>query len=225
MIPSVSNTCHQHARHATLMEIHSFGSVDHLLFIATILVKLSDHIITTLSMSFLFFTKDNAANAPKMDINRVRIRLEGLSQYASVSAMLLNAALRLPAPKKLDENKSENIVKIVYAVAVTSTVLAALYTIMVFSLLSLYSKSFLGMNMDEEYLEFFTNTNPIRKSAFLSFICTVLLFYLSFILSLVQQYEGRLRYWITTGSVIFIAMGIHQWKQIMYFASAMYENQ
>jgi hypothetical protein len=174
-------------------------------------------------MSFLFGAS-KVVDATKLDMNRVRIRLEGLSQYASVSALLLNAALRLPSPKKLGEDKNENMVTCVYAISLTGTVLSALYTIMVFSMLSLYSKSFLGMGLDNEYVDFVSSTNAIRKSAFVSFLSTIFCFNISYILSLFFQQEGRFRYWITTGAVVVVAMTIHQSMAIMDFAGHMYHH-
>ena len=174
---------------------------------------------------FPFWSKEKELDAPKlMDINRVRIRLEGLSQYASVTALLLNAALRLPTPGKLDGRKYENVLKVTYAVSLTATILAAMYTVMIFSMLSLYAKTFLGMGMDEEYLEFFKKTTGIRESAFISFLFTVLSFFATFILSLSFQYEGRLRYWLSTASFVFVAFGLQHFYDIMRFASVAFEK-
>jgi hypothetical protein len=76
----------------------------------------------------------------KFNLGRAKIRLEGLSHYASVSALLLNGALRIftATPKKLDDRKDENFVKILFLISITATVVLGGYTATVFSLLGLY---------------------------------------------------------------------------------------
>jgi hypothetical protein len=161
------------------------------------------------------------------DVGRAKFRLEGLSHYASVSALLLNAALRMfsSTPKKLDHRKHENVMKIAFLVFITATVICGAYTTMVFSLSSLYAKSFLGMGMDDEYLDFIEATSEIRKTAFLSFVATILSFNFSFVLSLYLSYEGPVRFWITTITTVAILMGVHNYMLIMKYASKMFEGR
>jgi hypothetical protein len=163
---------------------------------------------------------------PTFDLDRAKFRLEGLSHYASVSALLLNAALTLfnATPKKLDDRKQENAVKIAFVSLVTATVVLGSYTTMVFSLLSLYAKTFLGMGMDAEYVEFFNETLEIRKSAFLSFVGTVLSFNFAFVLCLYLSYEGQVRFWVTTITTVLIAIAAQNWFMIMKYASLALEE-
>ena len=144
----------------------------------------------------------------KFNLGRAKIRLEGLNHYAGVSALLLNGALRLftSTPKKLDKRKDENVVKILFLISITATIILGGYNATVFSLLSLYSKTLLGMSMDEEFQTFFEETASIRKSAFTSFVGTILSFNISFVLSLYLQYQGPVRWWITSGSALAIAI-------------------
>jgi hypothetical protein len=179
-------------------------------------------------MNFLKFgPKRNATIAePPFNLNRAKIRLEGLGHYASVSVLLLNAALRLfsATPKKLEpKEKAENIVKLVFVASIATTVILGAYTSTVFSLLSLYSKTFLGMGMDDAYMEFFEVTADVRKSAFVSFVGTILSFFLSFLLSLYLQYEGAVRFWITSITAVAIAICVQQWFLIMKYASVVFE--
>ena len=160
------------------------------------------------------------------NLGRTKIRLEGLNHYASVSALLLNGALRIftSTPKKLDERKHENFMKILFLISITATIILGGYNATVFSLLSLYSKTFLGMSMDDEYVQFFHDTEPIRKTAFWSFVGTILTFNISFVLSLYLQYEGSIRWWITGISSIIIALCCQNWLLIMKYASHIFEN-
>ena len=160
------------------------------------------------------------------DLDREKLRLEGLSHYGSVSALLLNAALALSnaAPKKLDNRKSENAVKIAFASLIAATVVFGTYTTMVFSLLSLYAKIFLGMSMDEEYTEFFNATLGMRKSAFLTFVGTILSFSFAFVLALYLTYEGRVRFWVTVITTTAISVAVQNCISIMRFASIAFEQ-
>ena len=171
-------------------------------------------------------TVHGAAHDPPFNLDRTKIRLDGLGGYASVSALLLNAALRLfsSTPKTLDQRKWENAVKIFFVALVSATVIFGTYTTMVFSLLSLYSKTALGMGLDKEYVEFFKSTAEIRKSGFLSFVGCVLAFNLSYVVSLYLTYEGSIRYYITSISAVVMAVCIQNWFLIVQYASVMFED-
>lgn len=161
----------------------------------------------------------------KFDLNRTKIRLEGFGHYASVAALLLNAALRLESstPTKLDGRKQEDIVKIAFVGLITTSIVLGGYTATIFSLLCIYAKSFIGMGMDDEYTEFFQATEGIRKSAFLAFVGTILSFNMALVLSLYLSHDGRIRFWISSITAVVIAVLAQNGFLIMKYASAMYE--
>jgi hypothetical protein len=138
---------------------------------------------------------------PLYDLTRVRIRLEGLHLYEVVTALFMNAALRLflSTPKTLKAGeKSKNIAKILFTIAIGCSVIAGAYTTVVFTLLGLYSKSAIGLGKDLAFVAFFDATASIRRSAFVRFILTLISFELSFVMSLFLNYEGRMR-WCASG--------------------------
>lgn len=108
-----------------------------------------------------------------LDLGRTKLRLEGLHQYGVVTALLMNASLRLfsSTPTTLDSDDSlQDKVKIAFSACVAATVVFSAYTVIVFSLLGLYSKRALGLGMDAAFIEFFQATALIRESGFNAFL-------------------------------------------------------
>ena len=89
-----------------------------------------------------------------LDLTRTRVRLEGLYQYATITTLLLNSALRLysSTPRKLDGPAYVNIAKIIFAFCAAISVVTSGYTTVVFALLALYYKHMLGMGQDDAFL-------------------------------------------------------------------------
>jgi len=174
----------------------------------------------------IFGPKNGRSEAP-FNLNRVKTRLEGFTHYASVSALLLNAVLRLESgtPTKLDGRPTEDAVKVLFKICVAACVVLGSYTATVFSMLSLYSKSFIGMGMDNEYLDFFNVTSGFRKSAFGSFVGTVLSFNIAVVLSIyLSNDKGRVRFWLTAATATVVLYCAQQWYMIMQYASVMYQH-
>ena len=158
---------------------------------------------------------------PLFDLTRVRIRLEGLHSYEVVTALFMNAALRLfsSTPKTLKAGeKSENIAKILFTIAIGCSVIAGAYTTVVFTLLGLYSKSAIGLGKDLAFVAFFDATASIRRSAFVGFILTLISFELSFVLSLFLNYEGRMRWYASGIAAVAALTSWWSWNHIMGIA-------
>jgi hypothetical protein len=156
-----------------------------------------------------------------MDLTRVRIRLEGLSGYGVVSALMMNAALRLysSAPKKLQKGETHNnIAKILFAISVGASVLAGAYTTVVFSLLGLYAKSAIGMGKDAACMEFMADTEHMRLYAFDAFLVALIAFKSSFVLSLFLNYEGKVRWWASGITAVVSLLSWYHWSSIMGIA-------
>ena len=157
----------------------------------------------------------------EFDLTRVRIRLESINSYGVVTALLLNAALRLYAatPKRLEENKPvENAAKILFVISVGLSIICGAYTTVVFSLLGLYSKSALGMGLDASFLEFFAATAMVRKRAFDTFITALLSFELCFITSLFLNYDGKVRWWAAGVASLAALLSWWHWQSIIHIA-------
>lgn len=156
----------------------------------------------------------------EFDLNRFKIRLEGLSGYGVVMTLLLNAALRLysATPKKLDDRKTENAVKILFVACISICVVLGTYTAVAFQLLGLYSKTAMGIGADDELVEFFEATASIRHGAFASFLCVLVSFKVSFVLSLWLSYDGMIR-WYLAGTTGVVALAcVATWSRIMTIA-------
>lgn len=162
--------------------------------------------------------------AAALDIGRTKMRLEGLNQYGVMTALLMNAALRLysSTPRKIDPNntKTENILRMVFATTVAMCICLGGYTTIVFSLLGLYSKRALGLGQDIEYLEFFSATSDVRRSGFESFIWCLLLFKSSFLLSVFLNQDGKARWWLSGVILAFDLFGWFQWSKIWLLAKS-----
>ena len=163
---------------------------------------------------------------PPFRLDRTLIRLEGLGSYASISTLILNAALSLlsSTPKTLDGRKQEDAAKILFLSLILATVICGSYTTVVFSLLTLYSKTSLGMGMDEEFVEFFAATDQIRQTGYASFVATILSFNVAFVLSLYLSYEGPVRFWITSIATVIIAISVQNWYLIVQYASIIFHH-
>jgi hypothetical protein len=103
----------------------------------------------------------SGAYRPIFGSSKPFIRLEGLSSYVVISALLMNAALHVfsATSKKLDSSSSSkisfgggnanNTANVNFVVSVIAFVVAGSYATVVFSLLGLYSsKTALGMGLD-----------------------------------------------------------------------------
>ena len=164
-----------------------------------------------------------------MDLTRVRIRLEGLHAYGVVSTLMLNASLRLfsSAPKPRTPVKGEtinNIARVLFTISIGASVLAGVYTTVVFSMLGLYCKSAIGMGKDEACLQFMAATENMRKSAFDTFLIALVSFKASFVLSLFLNYEGEMRWWTAGIAAVISLLSWWHWHNIMSVAGKLLFN-
>lgn len=156
------------------------------------------------------------------NLDRVKIRLEGLTAYGVVTALLMNAALGLFAstPKELEEGKRvENVAKVIFCFSTALSVVAAAHTTVVFSLLGLYAKTALGMGLDAKFVDFHHATFGIRKMAFDAFILSLVTFETSFVTSIFIRYKGQLRKAATWFAAVLVAFSFWHWSIIMAVAS------
>jgi len=130
-------------------------------------------------------------------MDRAALRLDGLSAYAIVASILLNAALivygtilkevkdtKYIYPNDVSAIKTtqiENIITIVASFSNVICILSAVYTTLVFSLIALYSKTALGLGLDSQFVAFFSATSFLRDSGFRAFISALVSFQISFI--------------------------------------------
>jgi hypothetical protein len=155
------------------------------------------------------------------DLGRTQIRLQSISSYGVIAALVLNAALALysSTPKRIVKGQNiENSANIVFLLSVGLSVICGTYTTVVFSLLGLYSKSALGLGKDAAFLEFFEATTHIRQRAFNSFLIALLSFEMCFISSLFLNNDGNFRWWAVGFASVGAIINWWQWQNIMSIA-------
>lgn len=94
------------------------------------------------------------------------------------------------------------------------------YTTVVFALLSIYSKTALGMGRNSQYIEFFDSCAPYRVSGFRTFLTTMFTYQIGWILSLLLRIEGKERWWIVLPACLIGVMGFFHFRGIMNLAGA-----
>jgi hypothetical protein len=160
--------------------------------------------------------------ATTVDLARTSIRLDSINSYAIITALLLNATLRLYSmtPKQMDSNHHnlENIARLLFVLSAGLSMICGTYTTVVFSLLGLYSKTALGMGQDQAFLQFFAATDQIRKRGFDSFLLALLSFEVCFVASLFLNYDGKIRWWLLSLSSIVAIISWSHWQSIVAIA-------
>jgi hypothetical protein len=159
-----------------------------------------------------------------LDMNRVRIRLEGLSTYAVVSALMLNGSLRLLSgtPNAMEKKKPmENVVKVVFCASILLSILSSVYATVVFFLLGLYCKTALGLNQDAQYMTFMDATAKERKFALDAFLWSLAAFQSSFVSSFFMSYHGPLRWWSAGAAAVLVAWSFRHWIKIVNLAATL----
>jgi len=163
-----------------------------------------------------------------LDLTRARVGLESLDSYSVITTLLLNVSLSLflSTPKKLDDNRPsyENWAKIIFAIAVSMSVVFGGYSVLVFSLIGLYAKRALGFGKDEAFLQFIAATQGTRVGGFNSFLASLLLLKTSFILSVFINYEGKLRWWLAGLIIALDLIGWWKWSTIYVAARELVFN-
>lgn len=163
------------------------------------------------------------------DMGLAKTRLEGLA-YSTVTTLLMNAALRLfsATPKKIepipdDADKAKivrfnNTLKIVFGLCISCSVALGVYTTTIFTLMTIYSKTALGMGLQSEYIKFFDACARYRLSGFKSFLGTLFTYNIGWILSLILNYEGNLRWWIAFPAILVGLFGMFHYHSIIGLA-------
>lgn len=162
-----------------------------------------------------------------LDIGRVRMRLEGLSAYATLCALLANGCLRLYSAVKVpkrEEEKADKLKKRAYDafyLFIVISILSGSYTTVVFTLLALFSKTALGRGYDAQFLNFWAATAGLRESGLESFLASLVCFELAFILSLFLRTEGERRKILVVLACLIALFSFSRWIKIMQLASSL----
>mmetsp|Transcript_28071 Transcript_28071/g.52681 ORF Transcript_28071/g.52681 Transcript_28071/m.52681 type:complete len:236 (+) Transcript_28071:34-741(+) len=172
----------------------------------------------------------STATAVALDLGRESHLITEMASYGSVTALVLNAALRLWTSTKFSKDQSPWISNS-FTISTTLCVVAGAFTAVLFQLLGIYSRSALGMGNDEGYVAFKTATALYRKWGFRCFLTELLTLVVSFLLSLYnklwneagRQVETpllkRAGTYIMAGSVILILLGGYHIQKVLELAT------
>lgn len=169
-------------------------------------------------------SQEPSATIDPSNLDRINLRLEGLSEYSVIATLLVNAcmSLFLSSAKNLELGEKEQgikFAKFTFCASTLISIIAGAYSAVVFTLLGLYSKTALGMGHDHQFLDFFTETTMIRKYAFEAFVVSLITFELSFVSSLYFTYRGTLKWFAVGLSSLLALISFHHWGMIIRVAS------
>lgn len=203
--------------------------------------------VDTTTINMCTSTSSPPLSAPIFDMERMKIRLDGLSQYAVISALLLNVCLNIyfntmkylendvtgsAARNNIRQRKSTYLsyylsqfhdrgmrtAKVMFILSSIFSIASSAYTVVVFTLLGLYSKAALGMGCDTNFLSFFNTTQKWRVSAFDAFVISLINFEISFLSSLIIAYKGQYRLLIFAITALCMSFSIYHWLSIITIA-------
>lgn len=196
-------------------------------------------VLTTLIRGGELFARQHTEH---IDINRVRMRLEGLQAYGTLCALLANGCLRLyssvsvPSTQRHDSNSNseeqektdshtqrkmlrKRLALDGFFLCVVLSVLSGSYTTVVFTLLPLYSKIALGRGYDQQFLQFWAATTSIRETGFNAFLLSLVSFEVAFVLSLYIRLRGQRKRTMVFVAAIICMLSFWDWTRVMQMAS------
>ena len=145
---------------------------------------------TSLSLLLRGGALRGGGGTPKLDLDRVAFRLEGMEIYSLVMALFMGAALTLLGAtpikihpwtemKKSRSKFAETIASCCFYAFCTYAVISSGFTTILFTLTSLYCKTAVGMGADDRYLAFLDATGMIRFFGFNAFMRSITTFCIS----------------------------------------------
>ena len=144
-----------------------------------------------------------------------------------VAALLMNAALRLYSSTDIDGGQTDDLpewarhlIKSLFTVAVSVSVLGGTYATVVNCLCGVYAKTALGLGLNEQCLEYLAMTRCFRATSFQCFVASLVSFTISFPLSLFYKTKGSARWLILGAGALITIMMVKDWITILGLANA-----
>lgn len=163
------------------------------------------------------------------DLGRESLKLQSMATYSTITALVMNASLRLYTSQKFQTEVEENGkrpkgVRTLEGVFTGSTVLcivSGMFTAVLFNVLGIYSKEALGMRNESGYLAFAAATAIYRKWGFRAFLTTCISFIISFVTSVVEKTsnEDRAGQLILISSIIVLLFGAFHIQTVLALAT------
>jgi hypothetical protein len=166
-----------------------------------------------------------------LDLSRESYCITELAAYGTLTALVMNSALRLWTSTKFSKEQN-SFVSNSFTVSTALCVIAGAFTAILFQLLGIYSKSALGMSNDAGYASFKMATAIYRKWGFRCFLTELTSFVYSFMISLynnlwneakahpeAKDMSKRVGTYIMAGSVFLIILGTYHIKHVLGLAT------
>mmetsp|Transcript_20239 Transcript_20239/g.29615 ORF Transcript_20239/g.29615 Transcript_20239/m.29615 type:complete len:235 (-) Transcript_20239:571-1275(-) len=178
-------------------------------------------------------------SAMAFNISREGYNIQVLATYGTITALVMNACLRLYSSTKFPKNTNTNKqgtknLEILFFAVTALCIISGTFTAVLFNILGIYSKSALGMQNDNGFLAFMAATKVYRIWGFRAFLTTLSSFVGSFLLSLysnIMMHEKNSDYsisnsskllgkvtWVT--SILLTLLGTYHIKKVMNLATA-----
>lgn len=167
--------------------------------------------LTTLNL--LRTMRGGAVASTVIDFSRESLTIQGMATYGAITALMMNASLRLFTATNF-KNEQSRIVRNMFYISSALCLISGAFTAILFQLLTIYSKSALGMSNDEGYLAFKAATRVYRNLGFRCFLTEMISFVVAFMAGFyntlwtnareLQELDGKSRPTLTlTGKIIF----------------------
>mmetsp|Transcript_44973 Transcript_44973/g.88016 ORF Transcript_44973/g.88016 Transcript_44973/m.88016 type:complete len:234 (-) Transcript_44973:122-823(-) len=152
-------------------------------------------------------------------------KLAAIAGYSVVATLTLNSCLRLFTSTQLQSksSKQKNIAGFLFCCFCSAAIVCGAFTSICFTLLTLYSKTALGMGVpgQAKYTAFSEATKEFRVQGFQAFIISISSFLASFILSLYIKLKGKTRYILSAGVGALALYYFSKVQLIMYLAKTL----
>jgi hypothetical protein len=174
-------------------------------------------------------TATTTAAQALFDLGRENLKLQSMATYSTITALVMNASLRLYTSQKfemeVDErgNRPRRIkwLETFFTASTILCVISGMFTTVLFNILGIYSKEALGMGNESGYIAFVAATAMYRKWGFRAFLTTCLTFVTSFVMSIVEKTskEDRVGQLILVASTILLAFGVFHLQTVIALAT------
>lgn len=162
------------------------------------------------------------------DLGRESYKLQSMATYSTITALVMNACLRLYTSQKFarttDEatgQKRPRTPEYVFQALAVLCIVSGVFTALLFNILGIYSKESLGLANHAGYLAFRDATAQYRKNGFRAFLTTCVSFVGVFGLSVWERTkEGdRKGQVILVGSIVLALLGAYHIHAVLRLAT------
>ena len=167
-----------------------------------------------------------AAASTAINLSREGYYLQVLAAYGTVTALIMNATLRLYSSTKFpkDNKRRTRFLNSLFVFVTALCVLSGAFTAVLFNILGIYSKSALAMINDQGYLAFKIAMHDYTRWGFRTFLSTLASFVFSFNLSVYAKTENaeedfHVRRVILPTTMALTLLGIWRIKKVINLAT------